>query len=116
MEVFACGPFDSIADEAAELAAKLAARYDVAGARVVRPVGPETTHPRGTRIQLKEPTADSCPTPVGPVCPVCPVTDWPTDVREAFAPFARGHGGRRPGLPPHADAGRPMRPGPYRRP
>ncbi|MFE6716639.1 GNAT family N-acetyltransferase [Streptomyces albidoflavus] len=86
VKVFAYGLHDGIVDEAAELAAKLAAAHDVVNARVVRPLNPETTHPRGTRIQLKEFTAGSCPAPVGPVRPVA---DWPTDVQETFAPFAR---------------------------
>ncbi|MER6774514.1 hypothetical protein ABT389_32830, partial [Streptomyces bacillaris] len=39
VKVFAYGPPDSFVEEAAELAAKLAAVHDVAGARVVRPLG-----------------------------------------------------------------------------
>ncbi|MFB7971359.1 GNAT family N-acetyltransferase [Streptomyces rubiginosohelvolus] len=85
MKVFAYGLPDSVVNEAAELAAKLAAAHDVAGARVVRPLGPDTAHPRGTRIQLKDFTAAPCPDPGGPVRPV---TDWPTSVQETFAPFA----------------------------
>ncbi|MEU6124613.1 GNAT family N-acetyltransferase [Streptomyces sp. NPDC047123] len=85
VKVFAYGLPDSVVDEAAELAAKLAAAHDVAGARIVRPLGPETTHPRGTRIQLKDFTAAPCPAPDGPVRPV---TAWPTAVQESFPPFA----------------------------
>ncbi|MEU9362465.1 GNAT family N-acetyltransferase [Streptomyces sp. NPDC048301] len=86
VKVFVYGPRDSIVEEAAELAAKLASVHDVAGARVVRPLGPDTVHPRGTRIQLKDFTTDPCPAPDGPVRPV---TDWPTAVQETFAPFAK---------------------------
>ncbi|MEU1280444.1 GNAT family N-acetyltransferase [Streptomyces sp. NPDC005805] len=85
VRVFAYGVRDSVADEAAELAAKLAAAHDVVGARVVRPLGPDTAHPRGTRIRLKDFTNDPCPDPGGPVRPV---TDWPAVVQETFAPFA----------------------------
>ncbi|MDT0494101.1 GNAT family N-acetyltransferase [Streptomyces griseus] len=85
VKVFAYGAPDSVVAEAAELAAKLAAVHDVAGARVVRPLGPGTDAPRGTRIQLKDFTVGLCPAPGGPVRPV---TDWPTDVRKTFAPFA----------------------------
>ncbi|WP_370413881.1 GNAT family N-acetyltransferase [Streptomyces fradiae] len=85
VKIFAFGHGGDVVDEAAELAAKLAAVHDVAGARVVRPLGPETAHPRGTRIQLKDFTAGPCPNLSGPVRPV---TDWPTSVRETFAPFA----------------------------
>ncbi|MEV4683978.1 GNAT family N-acetyltransferase [Streptomyces kurssanovii] len=85
VKVFAYGLPDGVVDEAAELAAKLTAGYDVAGARVVRPLSPETTHPRGTRIQLKDFTAGSCPAPDGPVRPI---TAWPTAVQKTFAPFA----------------------------
>ncbi|WP_411114674.1 GNAT family N-acetyltransferase [Streptomyces sp. 029-5] len=85
VKVFAYGLPDSIVDEAAELAAKLAATHDVVHARVVRPLGPETTHPRGTRIQLKDFTAGPCPASDGPVRPV---TNWPTAVQETFASFA----------------------------
>ncbi|GAA2486411.1 GNAT family N-acetyltransferase [Streptomyces gobitricini] len=85
VRVFAYGPRDSVVDEAAELAAELAAAYAVVNARVVRPLGPETTHPRGTRVQLKDFTAGHCPAPAGPVRPI---TDLPTAVRETFAPFA----------------------------
>ncbi|MFE5593336.1 GNAT family N-acetyltransferase [Streptomyces sp. NPDC056549] len=85
VKVFAYGPCDSV-DEAAELAAKLAAAHDVINARVVRPLGPGTAHPRGTRIQLKDFSAGPCPAPDGPVRPV---TDWPTAVQEAFASFAQ---------------------------
>ncbi|MEV7058198.1 GNAT family N-acetyltransferase [Streptomyces microflavus] len=86
VKVFAYGLPDSVTDEAAELAAKLATRHDVVNARVVRPLGPETAHPHGTRIQLKDFTAGPCPAPDGPVRRV---TDWPTAVQETFAPFAK---------------------------
>ncbi|MFB8380669.1 GNAT family N-acetyltransferase [Streptomyces rubiginosohelvolus] len=85
VKVFAYGLRDSIINEATELATKLAAVHDVADARVVRPLGPETAHPRGTRIQLKDFTTSPCPTPDGPVRPI---TDWPTAVKNTFAPFA----------------------------
>ncbi|MCG7526734.1 GNAT family N-acetyltransferase [Streptomyces sp. OfavH-34-F] len=85
VKVFAYGLRDTIVDEAAELAAKLAAVHDVVSARVVRPLGPETTHPRGTRIQLKDFTVGPCPDPGGPVRSV---TAWPAAVQETFAPFA----------------------------
>ncbi|MFI6419468.1 GNAT family N-acetyltransferase [Streptomyces sp. NPDC050842] len=85
VKVFAYGHRDSVVDEAAELAAKLATVHDVVNARVVRPLGPETGSPRGTRIQLKDFTARPCPAPGGPVRPV---TDWPAAVQETFAPFA----------------------------
>lgn len=85
VKVFAYGLRDSVVDQAAELAAKLAAVHDVVNARVVRPLGPETAHPRGTRIQLKDFTAGPCPDRGGPVRPV---TDWPAAVQETFAPFA----------------------------
>ncbi|MFF6907603.1 GNAT family N-acetyltransferase [Streptomyces sp. NPDC012389] len=86
VRVFAYGLSDSVVDEATELAAKLAARYDVVNARVVRPLGPETAQPHGTRIQLKDFTVGPCPAPDGPVRPV---TDWPTAVQETFAPFTK---------------------------
>ncbi|MET9807231.1 GNAT family N-acetyltransferase [Streptomyces halstedii] len=85
VKVFAYGLHGSVVDEAAELAAKLASVHDVARARVVRPLGPRTTHPRGTRIQLKDFITGPCPAPDGPVRPV---TDWPAAVQETFAPFA----------------------------
>ncbi|MFI1245390.1 GNAT family N-acetyltransferase [Streptomyces anulatus] len=84
-KVFAYGLRDSVVEEAAELAAKLAAVHDVVSARVVRPLGPRTTHPRGTRIQLKDFATGPCPAPDGPVRPI---TAWPTAVQETFAPFA----------------------------
>ncbi|MFB7609882.1 GNAT family N-acetyltransferase [Streptomyces gardneri] len=90
VKVFAYGHHDSIVDEAAELAAKLAAVHDVVSARVARPLGPETAHPRGTRIQLKDFTAVPCPDPDGPVRPV---TAWPITVQETFAPFAEAMAG-----------------------
>jgi GNAT superfamily N-acetyltransferase len=85
VKVFAYGHRDSVVDEAAELAAKLAAVHDAVNARVVRPLGPETESPRGTRVQLQDFTARLCPDPGGPVRPV---TDWPAAVQETFAPFA----------------------------
>ncbi|MFD4232813.1 GNAT family N-acetyltransferase [Streptomyces sp. NPDC058542] len=85
VKVFAYGLRDSVIDEAAELATKLAAAHDVVGSRVVRPLGPETAHPPGTRIQLKDFTTGPCPTPDGPVRPI---TAWPTAVQNTFAPFA----------------------------
>ncbi|WP_327322569.1 GNAT family N-acetyltransferase [Streptomyces sp. NBC_01210] len=85
VKVFAYGLRDSVVEEAAELAAKLAAAHDMVNARVVRPLGPETAHPRGTRVQLKDFTTGPCPDPGGPVRPV---TAWPAAVRETFAPFA----------------------------
>ncbi|MFH9723369.1 GNAT family N-acetyltransferase [Streptomyces sp. NPDC017254] len=89
-KVFAYGLRDSVVEEAAELAAKLAAVHDVVSAQVVRPLGPRTTHPRGTRIQLKDFTTGPCPAPDGPVRPV---TAWPTAVQETFAPFAEAMAG-----------------------
>ncbi|WP_416484541.1 GNAT family N-acetyltransferase [Streptomyces sp. CL12] len=85
VKVFAYGRHRGIVEEAAELAAKLAAVHDVVNASVVRPLGPETGRPRGTRIQLQDFTARPCPDPGGPVRPV---TDWPAVVRETFAFFA----------------------------
>jgi GNAT superfamily N-acetyltransferase len=85
VKVFAYGHCGSVVDEAAELAAKLAAVYDAVSARVVRPLGPEAGSPRGTRIQLQDFTTRACPDPGGPVRPV---TDWPAAVQETFAPFA----------------------------
>ncbi|MFF5283159.1 GNAT family N-acetyltransferase [Streptomyces sp. NPDC013171] len=90
VKVFAYGHRSSIVEEAAELAAKLAAAHDVVNARVVRPLGPETTHPRGTRIQLKDFAAGPCPDPGGPVHPV---TDWLATVQNTFAPFAEAMAG-----------------------
>ena len=90
LKVFAYGRRDSAVGEAAELAVKLAAVHDAVNARVVRPLGPETARPRGTRIQLKDFTAGSCPTPGGPVRPV---TAWPATVQETFAPFAEAMAG-----------------------
>ncbi|WP_030744623.1 GNAT family N-acetyltransferase [Streptomyces sp. NRRL F-5135] len=86
VKVFAYGLRDSVVEEAAELAAKLAATHDVVNARVVRPLGPETAHPHGTRIHLMDFTTGPCPDPDGPVRPV---TDWPASVQETFAPFAQ---------------------------
>ncbi|MDX3377777.1 GNAT family N-acetyltransferase [Streptomyces sp. ME02-6991-2A] len=90
VKVFAYGLPDSVVDETTELAAKLAARHDVVNAKVVRPLGPETAHPRGTRIQLKDFATGPCPAPDGPVRPV---TDWPAAVQETFAPFAEAMAG-----------------------
>ncbi|MFJ5828191.1 GNAT family N-acetyltransferase [Streptomyces sp. NPDC093089] len=90
VKVFAYGLRNSVTDEAAELAAKLAAAHDVVNARVVRPLGPESARPRGTRIQLKDFTAGSCPDP-GSL--VRPITDWPAVVQETFAPFAEAMAG-----------------------
>ncbi|MER5735022.1 MULTISPECIES: GNAT family N-acetyltransferase [unclassified Streptomyces] len=89
-KVFAYGLRDSVVEEAAELAAKLASVHDVVSARVVRPLGPETTHPRGTRIQLKDFAVGPCPDPGGPVRPV---TAWPAAVHKTFAPFAEAMAG-----------------------
>jgi GNAT superfamily N-acetyltransferase len=85
VKVFAYGHHGSVLDEAAELAAKLASVHDAVNARVVHPLGPETSSPRGTRIQLKDFTARPCPDPGGLVRPV---TDWPAAVQETFAPLA----------------------------
>ncbi|MFG3282663.1 GNAT family N-acetyltransferase [Streptomyces sp. NPDC048111] len=85
VKVFAYGLRGTIVDEAAELAAKLASTHDVTDARVVRPLGPEAAHPRGTRIQLKDFAAHPCLAPDGPVRPV---TAWSAAVQETFAPFA----------------------------
>ncbi|WP_328583654.1 GNAT family N-acetyltransferase [Streptomyces sp. NBC_00370] len=86
VKVFAYGHRDGVVDEAAELAAKLAAVHDAANARVVRPLGPEIGSPRGIRVQLKDFTSGPCPAPGRTIRPV---TDWPAVVRETFAPFAR---------------------------
>ncbi|RST22017.1 N-acetyltransferase [Streptomyces sp. WAC04770] len=86
VKVFTYGPQDNVVEEATELATRLAAVHDVASARVVRPLGPQTAHPHGTRVQLKDFTTGPCPAPDGPVRPV---TAWPAAVRETFAPFAR---------------------------
>ncbi|MER5888618.1 GNAT family N-acetyltransferase [Streptomyces sp. NPDC001941] len=85
VKVFAYGLRDSAVDEAAELAAKLAAAHDVVNAKVVRLLPPGTMHPGGTRIQLKDFAAGACPDPGGPVRPV---TVWPATVQGTFAPFA----------------------------
>ncbi|MEV7865276.1 GNAT family N-acetyltransferase [Streptomyces sp. NPDC088124] len=86
VKVFAYGIGNGVVEGAAELAAKLASVHDAASARVVRPLGPDSTHPRGTRVQLKDFTAAPCPAPDGPVRPI---TDWLTAVQETFAPFAK---------------------------
>ncbi|MGW0561161.1 GNAT family N-acetyltransferase [Streptomyces sp. NPDC003016] len=85
VKVFAYGHCGSVVNKAAELAAKLAALHDAVNGRVVRPLGPETDSPRGTRIQLQDFTTRACSDPGSPVRPV---TDWPTTVQETFAPFA----------------------------
>ncbi|MFE8938897.1 GNAT family N-acetyltransferase [Streptomyces sp. NPDC007872] len=85
VKVFAYGLRDSVVEEAAELAVKLAAVHDVVNARVVRLLGPGTAHPQGTRIQMKDFADGPCPDPGGPVRPV---TAWPTAVQETFALFA----------------------------
>ncbi|MFE3603230.1 GNAT family N-acetyltransferase [Streptomyces sp. NPDC059142] len=85
VRVFAYGLGDSAVDEAAELAMKLTTVHGAADARVVRPLGADTAHPRGTRIHLKDFTVGPCPDPGGPVRPV---TDWPSAVRKTFSPFA----------------------------
>ncbi|MFD0149111.1 GNAT family N-acetyltransferase [Streptomyces sp. NPDC055721] len=90
LKVFAYGHRGSVVDEAAELAARLAAVHDVVNARVVRPLGPGTGSPGGTRIQLKDFAAGACPDPGGPVLPV---TEWPAAVQETFAPFAEAMAG-----------------------
>ncbi|MFC9144010.1 GNAT family N-acetyltransferase [Streptomyces bacillaris] len=86
VKVFTYGPQNNVMEDASELAARLAAVHEVASARVVRPLGPRTAHPHGTRIQLKDFTTGPCPAPDGPVLPV---TAWPAAVRETFATFAR---------------------------
>ncbi|MFD7428992.1 GNAT family N-acetyltransferase [Streptomyces sp. NPDC059814] len=85
VKVFAYGHHGSVVDEAGELAVKLAAVHDAMKAQVVRPLGPETAFPRGTRIQLKDFTACPCPDLGGPVRPM---PDWPAAVQNTFASFA----------------------------
>ncbi|NUV58805.1 GNAT family N-acetyltransferase [Streptomyces sp. CAI-85] len=85
VKMFAYGHHDGVVDEAAGLAAQLAAVHGAADARVVRPLGPETGSPRGTRVQLQDFAARACPDPGGPVRPVAA---WPAAVRETFASFA----------------------------
>ncbi|MEU3002046.1 MULTISPECIES: GNAT family N-acetyltransferase [unclassified Streptomyces] len=85
VKVFAYGSSDSVVGEAAELAAQLASMHAVAGARVVRPLRPEATHPHGTRIQLKNFATGPCRAPDGPVHPI---TARPAAVQNTFAPFA----------------------------
>lgn len=85
VKVFAYGHRGSVVDDAAELALKLAAAHDTVNARVVRPLAPETSSPRGTRIQLKDFSTRHLPGPGGPVRPV---TGWPAAVQETFAAFA----------------------------
>ncbi|MEW2095176.1 GNAT family N-acetyltransferase [Streptomyces sp. NPDC012485] len=86
VKVFAYGHRGDVLDQAAELAAKLAAVHGAATARVVRPLGPETPHPRGVRIQLQDFTARCYPSSVGPVRRL---EDWPLSVRGTFTTFAR---------------------------
>ncbi|MFD5037757.1 GNAT family N-acetyltransferase [Streptomyces sp. NPDC058377] len=85
VKVFAYGHRTSILDQAAELTVKLAAVHGVGTARVVRPLGPETSRPRGVRIQLQDFSARHCPAPDGPVRRL---DDWPALVRGTFSAFA----------------------------
>ncbi|MBG0855019.1 GNAT family N-acetyltransferase [Streptomyces spinoverrucosus] len=85
-KVFAYGHQTDIVDQAAELAAKLAAEHGVAGARVVRPFGPEARPADGVRIQLQDFTTRPCENPGGPVRAF---TEWPDEVRETFDSYAR---------------------------
>ncbi|MFE9024567.1 GNAT family N-acetyltransferase [Streptomyces sp. NPDC007808] len=71
---------------AVELAQKLSAVHGTAKARIVRFLGPETPHGRGTRIQLKDFRTAPCPAPEGPVQPF---EAWPQGTRATFAEFAR---------------------------
>ncbi|MFJ4439529.1 GNAT family N-acetyltransferase [Streptomyces sp. NPDC088923] len=86
VKVFAYGHRSDLLDQAAELAAKLAAVHGAAAARVVRPLAPETPHPRGVRIQLQDFTARPCPPATGPVRRL---EDWPLPIRGTFTAFAR---------------------------
>ncbi|MYU56296.1 MULTISPECIES: GNAT family N-acetyltransferase [Streptomyces] len=85
VKVFAYGHRGDILDQAAELAAKLGTVHGAAFARVVRPLGPETTHPCGVRIQLQDFTARHCPASAGPVRRL---DDWPAHIRGTFAQTA----------------------------
>lgn len=85
IKVFAYGHPADVHGQAVELAGKLAAEHGVAGARVVRPLGPEATPADGVRIQLQDFTARPCADPGGPVRPF---TEWPTAVQDTFAPYA----------------------------
>ncbi|MFI6662963.1 GNAT family N-acetyltransferase [Streptomyces sp. NPDC050523] len=86
IKVFAYSHQADIVGQAAELASKLAAEHGVAGARVVRPLGPEAAPAEGVRIQLQDFAARSCHDPGGPVRPF---TEWPAAVRDTFAPYAQ---------------------------
>ncbi|MFF3825617.1 GNAT family N-acetyltransferase [Streptomyces griseus] len=86
VKVFAYGHRGDILDQAAELAAKIAADHGAASARVVRPLGPETPHPRGVRIQLQDFTARHGLPSVGPVRRL---EDWPAPVRGTFTTFVQ---------------------------
>ncbi|MEH0520500.1 GNAT family N-acetyltransferase [Streptomyces stelliscabiei] len=86
VKVFAYGHRSDVLYQAAELAAKLAALHGAASARVVRPLGPETTHTHGVRIQLKDFTARYCPPSAGPVRRL---EDWPLHIRGTFTAFAQ---------------------------
>ncbi|MFC7980563.1 GNAT family N-acetyltransferase [Streptomyces sp. NPDC057336] len=86
VKVFTYGHQADLTHQAADLAAKLAAEYGAAVARVVRPLGPEATPTTGVRIQLQDFTARPCPLPAGPVRPF---TEWLTGVQETFEPYAR---------------------------
>ncbi|MFH8589056.1 GNAT family N-acetyltransferase [Streptomyces celluloflavus] len=86
VKVFAYGHRGDILDQAAELAAKLGTVHGAASARVVRPLGPETTHPCGVRIQLQDFTARHCPASAGPVRRL---DDWPAHIRGTFTTFAQ---------------------------
>ncbi|GAA3488095.1 GNAT family N-acetyltransferase [Streptomyces cremeus] len=86
VKVFAYGHRDDILNQAAELAAKLGTGHGAASARIVRPLGPETPHPRGVRIQLQDFTARHCPSSVGPVRRL---DDCPAQIRSTFTTFAQ---------------------------
>ncbi|MEU6173873.1 GNAT family N-acetyltransferase [Streptantibioticus parmotrematis] len=86
VKVFAYGHRSDILDQAVELAVKLAAVHGAASARVVRPLGPEMSHPRGVRIQLQDFTARHCPAPEGPVRHL---GHWPSPVQRTFTGFAQ---------------------------
>ncbi|MFJ3775189.1 GNAT family N-acetyltransferase [Streptomyces sp. NPDC090075] len=70
---------------ATELAQKLAAEHGAGKARIVRFLGPEALHGRGTRIQLQDFRAAVRAAPDGPVRPF---SEWPKGVRDTFAEFA----------------------------
>ncbi|MGW5609803.1 GNAT family N-acetyltransferase [Streptomyces sp. NPDC003753] len=84
-KVFAYGHQADIVSQATELAGKLAAEHGVAGARVVRPLGPEAAPADGVRIQLQNFTVRSCEDPGGPVRAFA---DWPAAVRDTFESYA----------------------------